>query len=220
MAPLNVTHDAVITEDGQAVADTVNSSIAENSRLVQASTALPKAVRRHGVLAVGAIATAIAVGLVVVLPGLRHASVRSVPASPTAPARPDPSLGGGPGCDPVRTPNLVRGNGTGSLASGPDAILAFEHGYYSLRSGTAARMAVTADATVPTTDVIDAGIATVSAGTTACVAISPLTADRYLVAVTETALSGAMRSFTQLITTTAGGGAATVRITGIRPADS
>ncbi|WP_216897343.1 hypothetical protein [Nocardia alni] len=185
---------------------------------------LSAAVRRHAALAGASLALAAAVGgCAWWWPGWSHPAVTGPAASPrsttVSPVQRDVTLGGGLGCDPVRSPNLVRGNGTGSLADGPDAILAFEHAYYTARSGTAARAVTTTDADVPSADTIDAGISTITPGTTACVVIMPQTPGRYLVTISENAAGGAVHSFTQLITTTAQDGSG-VRITGIHAADS
>ena len=136
-------------------------------------------------------------------------------SAPTPTPTPDLALGGGPGCEPTKQSGLVRGNGPGSLRSGPDAILMFQHGYYNLRSGAAARAATTVDAQVPSAADIDAGIATVATGTTACVVITPLDADHYQVTVTETHPDGTLHTFVQAVTTANDG--TDVRITAIRP---
>ncbi|MCP2319961.1 hypothetical protein APR12_005339 [Nocardia amikacinitolerans] len=114
----------------------------------------------------------------------------------------DPVLGGGPGCEPTRSDQLVRGNGTGSLASGPDAILAFQHAYYVTKSGVAARAATTPDAAVSRIDVIDAGIASVPVGTSHCVLVLPLPDGRFDVVITETRPDAAVRTYRQFVTVT------------------
>ncbi|WP_156371167.1 hypothetical protein [Nocardia arizonensis] len=118
----------------------------------------------------------------------------------------DPVLGGGPGCEPTRTDQLVRGNGVGSTANGPDVILAFQHAYYVSRSGTAARTLTTADAAVPTAEVIGAGIASVPAGTQHCVLITPLADGRFDVVITEARPDAAVRTYRQFVTVTETGG--------------
>lgn len=186
------------------------------------------AMRRHAVLAGASLALAATVGgLACLWPGWNHprpsgadSAGSSIHPTTVASAPGDAALGGEPGCEPVRSPNLVRGNGSGSLDDGPDAILAFEHAYYAVRSGVAARAVTTADAAVPSAQAIDTGIATVAPGTTACVAIIPQATDRYQVSITETDPHGAVHSFTQLITTTTSGSGTDVRITGINAADS
>lgn len=117
-------------------------------------------------------------------------------AAPTSDAR----LGGGPGCKPVRTPELVRGNGPGSTGSGPDAILAFQHGYYTVRSGAVAREVVTPDAAVSPPEVIDAGIAITPPGTRYCITITPLARNTYTVLIAETRPDTSRRNYQQEVT--------------------
>ncbi|MFF0490249.1 hypothetical protein ACWDSJ_37405 [Nocardia sp. NPDC003482] len=114
----------------------------------------------------------------------------------------DIGLGGAPGCDPTRTPDLVRGNGVGSTASGPDAILAFQHAYYVARSGALARTVTTPDAWVSPPQVIDLGIATIPAGTHHCVEITPVPDGRFDVRVTESRPDQTSRVYRQIVTTT------------------
>jgi hypothetical protein len=116
----------------------------------------------------------------------------------------DPALGGGPGCAPTRTEQLVRGNGTGSVTSGPDVILAFQYAYYVTRSGAAARALTTARASVSSQAVIEAGIASVPAGTRHCVLITALSVDRFDVVVTEMRPGTTARTYRQFVTVTAG----------------
>lgn len=122
-------------------------------------------------------------------------------AAPAAPSTQDPTLGGGPDCTATRTSGLVRGNGTGATTSGPDAILAFQHAYYSLRDGNQARALVAPDSSVPPADVIQAGISTIPPGTTYCVTITPLTQDRWTVTVTESHPDKTTRSYAEVINT-------------------
>ncbi|WP_245668879.1 hypothetical protein [Nocardia xishanensis] len=114
----------------------------------------------------------------------------------------DPVLGGGPGCEPTRSGQLVRGNGTGSLASGPDAILAFQHAYYVTKSGAEARAVTTPDAAVSRVDVIDAGIASVPPGSRHCVLVLPLPDGRFDVVITETRPDAVVRTYRQFVTVT------------------
>ncbi|MFE7744148.1 hypothetical protein [Nocardia sp. NPDC057455] len=125
----------------------------------------------------------------------------------------DPVLGGGPGCEPTRGGQLVRGNGTGSFASGPDVILAFQHAYYVTRSGAVARSLTVPDAAVPPVAVIDAGIASVPTGTQHCVMITPMLDGRYDVVITELRPDSANRTYRQFVTVaTTDGKAAIIKI--------
>jgi hypothetical protein len=128
----------------------------------------------------------------------------------------DLTLGGGPGCEPIRTAQLVRGNGVGSTASGPDVILAFQHAYYVARSGSLARMVTAPDAWVSQAEVIDVGIATVPVGTRHCVQITPLPDGRFDVQVTETRPDQTVRMYRELVTVSMRHGA--TMITRIDPA--
>ncbi|MGW4092073.1 hypothetical protein [Nocardia sp. NPDC004718] len=126
----------------------------------------------------------------------------------------DPVLGGGPGCEPTRGAQLVRGNGTGSTASGPDVILAFQHAYYATRSGAVARSLTAPDAVVPPVAVIDAGIASVPTGTQHCVMITPMLDGRYDVVITELRPDATSRTYRQFVTVvTADGGSTIAKIT-------
>lgn len=122
----------------------------------------------------------------------------------------DPVLGGGPGCEPIRGEQLVRGNGTGSVDSGPDVILAFQHAYYVARSGTAARSLTAPDAAVPPVAVIDAGIASVPLGTQHCVMITSMLDGRYDVVITELRPDAANRTYRQFVTVADSGGKSTI----------
>lgn len=166
-----------------------------------------------GVVAV----VAVGAGVAVLMVSTRHtpapalavptpvATTSAAPVTTTTVAF-DPVLGGGPGCDPVRTPNLVRGNGTGAKTSAADVVLAFQHAYYVTRSGAAARAFTTPDAQVPTSAVIDGGIATIPPGTRYCVSVSPGPDGQWSVVVTETRPDTGVQSYPQLVTTTVVGG--------------
>ncbi|MFG1796601.1 hypothetical protein [Nocardia sp. NPDC049149] len=127
----------------------------------------------------------------------------------------DPVLGGGPGCQPTRSEQVVRGNGTGSTDSGPDVILAFQYAYYVSRSGIAARSLTTPDAYVPAVDVIAAGIESIPAGTQHCVLITPMPDGRFDVVITEIRPNTAIRTYRQFVTVARDGN--TVSIAKIAP---
>ncbi len=150
-----------------------------------------------GVLAAGAVAAG---GFAV----MGHDSAPA-PASSAVPSRAaaiaaDPVLGGGPGCDAVRTPNTVRGNGTGNKGTAENVILAFQNAYYHDRSGAAARAFVTPDASVSPAEVIDAGIATVPQGTHYCVQISPSSDEHWSVVIVENRPDQSVHTYRQLVT--------------------
>ncbi|MGW4769026.1 hypothetical protein ACWEO2_13415 [Nocardia sp. NPDC004278] len=111
----------------------------------------------------------------------------------------DPVLGGGPNCEPTRTEQLVRGNGTGSTKSGPDVILAFQYAYYVTRSGSDARSLTSPDAGVSTIQLIDAGIKSVPLGTQHCVLITPMVDGRFDVVITEVRPDSTVRTYRQFV---------------------
>lgn len=89
-------------------------------------------------------------------------------------------------CPAERIGSTVRGSGPGGDASGPEAILAFQHGYYVARSGEQARNVVAPDAAVSSAADIQRGIDTIPVGTTHCVTITPgAFVGQYTVVVTE-----------------------------------
>ncbi len=104
----------------------------------------------------------------------------------------------------------MRGNGTGSTASGPDVILAFQHAYYVTRSGAVARSLTVPDAAVPPVAVIDAGIASVPTGTQHCVMVTPMLDGRYDVVITELRPDSANRTYRQFVTVATTDGKATI----------
>ena len=143
---------------------------------------------------------------------LVYTSVSTAPRQAATAA--DPILGGGPGCEPTRTEQVVRGNGVGSNANGPEVILAFQHAYYVSRSGERARMLTTPDAGLPTAEVIGAGAASVPPGTQHCVLITPLADGRFDVVITESRPDSVVRTYRQFVTVAAAGDG-TVAITRI-----
>ncbi|MFE3543285.1 hypothetical protein ACFXK0_09955 [Nocardia sp. NPDC059177] len=89
-------------------------------------------------------------------------------------------------CPAEQVGNQIQGNGPGGTDSGVSAILAFQHAYYVARSGDQARTLVAANAALPSGADIQAGIDTIPAGTTHCLAIVPGSEDgQYLVTITE-----------------------------------
>lgn len=112
----------------------------------------------------------------------------SAPTTTAAPAGPDCSM-------PI-----------GNQDSGTGAIAAFEHAYYVQRSGAAAHALVSPEApsTAPFTVAanLDAGIATVAAGTTYCLDIDPLRPGVFTLTLTESGPNGPGVQYRQRITTT------------------
>jgi len=81
-----------------------------------------------------------------------------------------------PGCEQRNSADIVSGTHPGGTTDGPSAILAFEHAYYVLRSGAAARAVVTPESAVPAADQIQRGIDQVPVGTRYCVHITKVQA--------------------------------------------
>ncbi|WP_378731791.1 hypothetical protein [Nocardia brasiliensis] len=106
-------------------------------------------------------------------------------------------------CPTERAESIVRGAEPGGTASGPDAILAFQHAYYVERSGERVRQAVAPDAAVSPAATIQRGIDTIPAGTTHCVRIVTIADNRYSVEVTEYRPGGAPATYNKQTVTTA-----------------
>ncbi|MFC9658759.1 hypothetical protein ACFVJ5_00860 [Nocardia sp. NPDC127606] len=117
-------------------------------------------------------------------------------------------------CPTERTEIVLRSAEAGGTDSGPDAVLAFQYAYYVTRSGEQARAVVTPDADVSPAAVIQRGIDTIPVGTTHCVRITTVAADRFTVEVTEFRPAGAPATYTKQSVRTALVGDRTL-ITGI-----
>ncbi|MCX4097692.1 hypothetical protein [Nocardia sp. alder85J] len=166
---------------------------------------------RTGLMAgIAAVALAVAVTVLAHPARPRPAQVPIAASSPTG----SPSAASGDWCPAATHGDVVTGAGPGGTDTGPDAILAFESGYYLARSGPLARQATTADAAVPSADAIQHGIDTVPQGTTYCVSIRPDGGPgRWQVDLTEHRPGAAAVSYHQTVTTIEQG--AQVLITGI-----
>ncbi|MEV6213250.1 hypothetical protein [Nocardia sp. NPDC051833] len=117
-------------------------------------------------------------------------------------------------CPTENTGAVVRSAEAGGTGSGPDAVLAFQYAYYVNRSGEQARAVVTPDADVSPAAVIQRGIDSIPVGTTHCVRITTVAADRFTVEVTEFRPAGAPATYTKQSVRTALVGDRTL-ITGI-----
>ncbi|MBF6249861.1 hypothetical protein [Nocardia farcinica] len=154
----------------------------------------------------------VAVGSILwaVLPGAAPSSAPTSVAAPppaVAPTTVAPPVAT-PGCEQRNSGDIVSGTGPGGTTDGPSAILAFEHAYYVLRSGAAARAVVTPDAAVPPADQIQRGIDQVPVGTRYCVRIGKATAApaldglaRWEVRLTQQYPNEQPKTFTQVIAT-------------------
>ncbi|MFE1594838.1 hypothetical protein [Nocardia sp. NPDC058705] len=100
-------------------------------------------------------------------------------------------------CPTERTDIVVRSAEAGGTGSGPDAILAFQYAYYVSRSGEQARAVVAPGAEISPAAVIQRGIDTIPVGTTHCVRITTVAADRFTVEVTEFRPAGAPATYTK-----------------------
>ncbi|WP_280314210.1 hypothetical protein [Nocardia wallacei] len=88
-------------------------------------------------------------------------------------------------CPTERAAQVIRGAEPGGTASGPDAIMWFQHSYYVERSAERAREVVAPGAAISPASVIQRGIDSVPAGTLHCVRVLTVAEDRYTVEVTE-----------------------------------
>lgn len=127
--------------------------------------------------------------------GAGQVTPHAVPAPPASPAS-------AAWCHAGTVDGVVTVNGRGGTASGPDAVALFEHGYYDLRSGTAAHRAVAPGAAVPDPATIQTGIDTIPKGTQWCAEVRPDGADSYAVTIRERRPEGAERTWPQTVTTT------------------
>ncbi|MFE3227847.1 serine/threonine-protein kinase [Nocardia sp. NPDC059228] len=172
-------------------------------------------------LAVALLAGA-AVAAVGILTTLADSSPRSAAGAPTsstaaAPTRRSTSVvptsittsagaaAAADGCQSRRTPDGVTGTDPGGIASGPDAVLAFEYAYYVLRSGSVAREFVAEDAAnVADAAKIQSGIDSLPIGTRYCVQVSRIAAaddDHWAVKVAQQRPGELQDVFTQTVTT-------------------
>ncbi|WP_280385310.1 hypothetical protein [Nocardia wallacei] len=124
-----------------------------------------------------------------------HATAAPDPAETSTTVSPPATADG---CRTQRSADVVAGTEPGGTSSGPDTILAFQHGYYVHRSGAKAQDVLTEDATVTdiygrhralTGETIQAGISDTPPGTRYCVLITPADAtagsERWHVELTE-----------------------------------
>ncbi|MGF0316913.1 hypothetical protein [Nocardia fluminea] len=118
------------------------------------------------------------------LAGLAALAAVAVVTAPDGGAQPT-----GFACEETAGPDVVTGSGPGDTASGPAAILGFNHAYYVDRSAEQARRFLTADSAIATGDRLQAGTNAAPADIRHCVSISPLTTSsesaRWAVTVTE-----------------------------------
>lgn len=106
-------------------------------------------------------------------------------------------------CPAKREGNLTIGNGPGSTANGADAILGFQHSFYTDRSGVKARTFVAPDAAnVSQAEVIQNAINDViPVGTSYCVRIVEVTPELFDADLTEHRPDGTTTVYKQRITT-------------------
>ncbi|MFE3103493.1 serine/threonine-protein kinase [Nocardia tengchongensis] len=196
----------------------------------QAAVAEPKAWTRSRTLlvvlavAVAAGAAAAAVGLLSTLlepsPHGSAAATTSRPAATSSRTASNPGTSGNPvvttsinasvaaaadGCQARRTPDGVTGTDPGGIATGPDAILAFQYAYYVLRSGSIASQFVAGDASnVANPATIQSGIDSLPVGTRYCVQVGRITPgddDHWAVKVIQQLPGELQDAFTQTVTT-------------------
>ena len=101
------------------------------------------------------------------------------------------------------SPDVPRfdGRGAGSTSSGPEAVLALEHGYYVERTASAVRAVLVPGGPFGSDAEIQSGIDDVPVGTTHCVQIAEAGPHRWAVTITEHRPAGSVVVLHQLITT-------------------
>ncbi|WP_280494347.1 hypothetical protein [Nocardia asiatica] len=136
-----------------------------------------------------------------------EASATRADPTPASAAPPTSAAAGSASTPESECPTRIQGDTVisadhGSTSSGPEAILAFETGYYVDRSAAKARAVTTPDAALPAAEVIQSGIDSVPRGTTHCVRITPAGPDTWAVELTERRPGAAPAVYPQTITTT------------------
>ncbi|MFD6057829.1 hypothetical protein [Rhodococcus wratislaviensis] len=128
------------------------------------------------------------------IPGTTTASAESTPPAPTAASTVS-------WCPALALDDRVEGNGTGGTDSGPNAILAFDHGFYVARSGTEARRVVAPDSQVASAEQLQEGIDQTPEGTEHCLSIRPLAPGEWAVDVQEKRPNGEVNVYPQIFRT-------------------
>lgn len=158
------------------------------------------------------VAAAALIGAVVIVngrgdaPDTTNSTVVAAPtAVPSASITAPTSAAPAPFCTAASTPDATTTDAAGGRGNAVDVIAAFEHAYYVQRSGAAAHALVSpnAPASAPfnVEANLDAGIATVPAGTTYCLDIDPLRTGSYTLTLTESGPNGPGTQYRQRITT-------------------
>ncbi|MBO0855393.1 MAG: hypothetical protein J2P18_16705 [Nocardia sp.] len=153
--------------------------------------------------AVAVVVVLVAVGVAKLLSGSSDRPER--PAAAPGPTGASPGLSGPTAvpCPAEHHDGLVVGNGAGDTVDGPEAILGFEHAYYTDRSGELARRFVAAD----TANVTDAaGLqraidSQIPAGTGYCVRITTRDPQFFDVDVDEYRPDGRHQTYRQSVRT-------------------
>ncbi|PFX02429.1 hypothetical protein [Nocardia farcinica] len=106
-------------------------------------------------------------------------------------------------CPATKDGKVAVGNGQGSTASGPDAILGFQYAFYVERSGERVRRFVAPDAeNISTAAIIQQAIdEQIPVGTTHCLRITEVAADTFEVDLTEHRPDGTTTVYPQTVTT-------------------
>ncbi len=117
-------------------------------------------------------------------------------------------------CPTERSARVMRGADIGGTATGPDAIMWFQHAFYVERSAERALEVVAPEAGVSPASVIQRGIESVPLGTDYCVRVVTLDDSRYSVEVTERRPGMVPATYDKQLVTTAVVGGRTL-ITGI-----
>ncbi|MEU1429123.1 hypothetical protein ABZ412_18800 [Nocardia sp. NPDC005746] len=160
----------------------------------------PRSWRKIGLIA-GAAVTVLAVAGGVTF-ALTRGGADTAPTAGVTTGKPSPTVAA-LSCPAKRDGKLTIGNGAGGTGSGVDAILGFQHAFYTDRSGVKARTFVAPDsATVSPAEVIQQqGIDQVAAGTSYCLRIVEIGPETYDVDVTEHGVDGITQVYPQRVVT-------------------
>jgi len=168
--------------------------------------------RRHRtpLLVIGLITLVVMVGIGVAAGRLLGAGAGDTPADPAVALGP-PTSTADPTSDEIECPTRTEGATTtgrdpGNQTSAPNAIKAFNYGYYKWRSGNAARAVVSSNAKVGTAIQIQSAIDVLDPDLRYCLSITDRGKGVYGVELTEIPPIGQSRVIRQKITTTEIGG--------------
>jgi hypothetical protein len=167
-----------------------DDELAEKLSVPRPTPAAPAEPRRNNRVIIGGAAAAIVVVVALVV-----LAVVFVTGKTPAPV---PALS----CPAHTEGNVTTGNGPGDTSSGTGAIFGFEHAYYSDRNGARARSFAAPDANLEAPEDLQKTIDQhVPPGTTYCLKITAMAADRFNAEITESRPNGSKAMYGQVMTT-------------------